>query len=359
MTGAGTAAAAAAPRILIVRLSALGDVVMASGLLPALRARHPRAHIAWLVEPAAAPLLRHNPRLDRLIVWPRDEWKALWRARRWGELVRRVRALRAELRAERFDIALDAQGLLKSGLWAWASGAPRRVSLGGREGSRWLATEVLQPPPAPRPAPIGWEYRVLARHLGAPEGAFRLDLAIGEAPRAAARAALDAAGVAGRHAVIAPHTTRPQKHWFDAEWAALAARLADAGLRPVLLGGPGDAPAARRIVALEPRIVDLAGALKLDASAAVVESAALLVGVDTGLTHMGSALGVPTVALFGSTRPYLDGDSALTRVLDAALPCAPCRRHPTCGGRFDCMRAHRADDVAAVALSLRPGPRAG
>ena len=68
-------------RILIVRLSAIGDVVMASGLIPALRALHPDAHLAWLVEPAAAPLLAHNPRLDELIIWPRAEWQALWRAR--------------------------------------------------------------------------------------------------------------------------------------------------------------------------------------------------------------------------------------------------------------------------------------
>ncbi len=68
-----------APRILVIRLSAIGDVVMASGLIPALRETSPDAFIAWLVEPAAAPLLRHNPRLDEVIVLPRGEWLALWR----------------------------------------------------------------------------------------------------------------------------------------------------------------------------------------------------------------------------------------------------------------------------------------
>ncbi|EWS54576.1 glycosyltransferase family 9 protein [Methylibium sp. T29] len=97
-------------RILIVRLSAIGDVVMASGLIPALRALHPEARIAWLVEPAAAPLLAHNPRLDEVIVWPRAEWQQLWRARRYAELWRRFCAFRRALRAQRFDLALDTQG---------------------------------------------------------------------------------------------------------------------------------------------------------------------------------------------------------------------------------------------------------
>ena len=85
-----TDASAAPRRVLIIRLSALGDVVMASGLIPALREVEPDAFIAWLVEPAAAPLLRHNPRLDEVIVLPRDEWRRLWLAGRYLALARAV-----------------------------------------------------------------------------------------------------------------------------------------------------------------------------------------------------------------------------------------------------------------------------
>ena len=118
MSGAGNAAPR---RVLIIRLSALGDVVMASGLIPALRAVAPDAHLAWLVEPAGAPLLRHNPRLDEVIVLPRPEWEALWRARRFVALARSVWRFRRALRERRFELALDAQGLLKSALCAWLS----------------------------------------------------------------------------------------------------------------------------------------------------------------------------------------------------------------------------------------------
>ena len=353
------------PRILIVRLSAIGDVVMASGLIPALRSRWPQAHLAWLVEPAAAPLLEHNPRLDELIVWPRAEWRRLWRARHYGALLMQMRAMRRRMRESRFDLALDTQGLLKSGLWSWLSGAQRRISLIGREGSQHLATERLERPvdEAATPRRFGSEYRLLARHLGAADAAFQPDLAVGLAAREAARAALQAgfadvgASPDSRYAVLCPFTTRPQKHWFEDRWVALAVRLRDAGLVPVLLGGPGDVEAAGRIAGAVSGLVDLTGRLRLDGSVAAIADAALLVGVDTGLTHMGSALAIPTVALFGSTRPYADAGTPRSQVLYEPLPCAPCRRNPTCGGRFDCMRALGVEQVLAEArrvLALPP-----
>lgn len=341
-------------RILIVRLSAIGDVVMASGLIPALRALHPDARIAWLVEPAAAPLLAHNQRLDEVIVWPRAEWQQLWRARHYAELWRRFRTFRRALRAQRFDLALDTQGLLKSALWSWLSGAPRRLSLIGREQSHHLATERVVPPPEAGPRPIGAEYRHLARHLGTPDGSFRLDLAVGAAPRARAHERLAAAGVAagGRYVALCPFTTRPQKHWFEDRWQDLARRCRDAGLVPVLLGGPADRAAADRIAAGVPGLVDLVGGLKLDETVAAIEGAALLIGVDTGLTHMGTALEVPTVALFGSTCPYRDPRTPRSVVLYEQLDCSPCQRHPTCDGRYDCMRAFEVARVFAEASRL-------
>ena len=345
------------PRILIVRLSAIGDVVMASGLIPALRARWPQAHLAWLVEPAAAPLLAHNPRLDELIVWPRGEWRQLWRTHRYATLFRRFLALRRRLRSGRFDLALDTQGLLKSGVWSWISGAPRRISLIGREGSQYLATEqVNRPDESGVRRRMGSEYRVLARHLGAEDASFQPDLAIGpavrEAARAAVRARLPSTSVGVRYAVLCPFTTRPQKHWFEDRWVALAERCHDSGLVPVLLGGPGDREAAARIAAAFPGLVNLTGTLKLDESVAVIADAALLVGVDTGLTHMGSALDVPTVALFGSTCPYIDPGVPRSTVLYEKLACSPCRRNPTCNGRYDCMRALDVEHVHSEALRM-------
>lgn len=346
-------------RILIIRLSALGDVVMASGLIPALRARYPQAELYWLNEGPGAPLLKHNPDLKGILHLPKARWKALWKARKlrtlWGE----VAAFRRMLRAHHFDVALDAQGLLKSSLCAWLSGAPRRITLIGREGGHLLVHERIVPP-AGQDTRMGSEYRFLARYLGARDEDFRPDLAIGEHPRQVARQALaeaQPASARGRpFAMLCPFTTRPQKHWFEDRWSDLSRALYQQGWQPVILGGPDDKAAAQRIASGHPEALNMVGILKLDESAAAIAESKLLIGVDTGLTHMGSALGVPTIALFGSTRPYLSSGNTTTRVMYDALACSPCRRAPTCQGRFDCMRQFTVERVLGAALELAEAP---
>ncbi|KAB2967136.1 glycosyltransferase family 9 protein [Zoogloea sp.] len=325
-------------RILIVRTSAIGDVVFASALPGAIRRAHPDAHIAWLVEPGIHELLLPDPAIDEVITWSKAEWVKLWKSGRKLELLGRVRQLRRELRARRFDVAVDLQGLLKSGFLTWLSGAPRRVGLGSKEGSQWLMSEVI--PRGGEKARIGSEYQYLAQQMGFDAGDFLPTLTVAPETEAAVAARLQAHGLqAGRFAVFAPFTTRPQKHWFEDAWQALAPQLVEAtGLTPVILGGPADQPAAARIAAADPRIVNLAGQTRLPEAAAVIARAALLIGVDTGLTHMGTALARPTVAIFGSTCPYQNTGRPTGSVIWLGMECSPCRRRPTCGGQFTCLR---------------------
>lgn len=343
-------------RVLIIRLSAIGDIVMASPLVGALRRTWPDAHLAWLCEPQGLDLLRHNPDLDEVIPWPKARWKELWRSRDLRTLYREVRTFARQLRERRFDLVLDTQGLMKSGLLAWLTGAPRRVGLGSQEASQWLMTEVLDR--RGDDIRIGSEYRKLARYLELAPSAgaepFPLHLAVSPRDRKTVRILLDSIGVSTHYAVLCPFTTRPQKHWFEDRWAELARRCpGELGLMPVLLGGPDDQEAALRIQqGAGSDLRNLTGRTGLGESLAVIEAASLLVGVDTGLTHMGIAFGHPTVALFGSTRPYLETGQAPARVLYNPLPCSPCRRKPTCGGRFDCMRSHHVNTVLTAAAQL-------
>lgn len=339
-------------RILIIRLSAIGDIVMASGLIPLLRRKWPDAHLGWLAEAPGASLLEVNPRLDEVIVWPRQRWRQLRAERRYGKLLRSIHEFVAQLRERRYDLVLDLQGLFKSALWARLSGAPQRVGLASREGSQRLMTEVLQPPRSDRR--IGSEYRYLAERLGIAVSCLPMDLALTAADHQGVRQALARHALAGDYAVLCPFTTRAQKHWFDESWRELAQELAGRfGFVSVILGGPEARAGGERIVCeAGVPIVNLAGALTLRESAAAIAGARLLVGVDTGLTHIGTAAGIPTVALFGSTRPYLETDSPLTRVLHEPLWCSPCRRRPICGGVYSCMRLHRPVQVFAVAASL-------
>lgn len=339
-------------RILIVRASAIGDVVFASPLAAALRRSHPQAWIAWLVEPGIERLIDSDPALDECIVWPKKQWLALLRSGRWIALVREIRQFRAGLRARRFDLALDLHGLFKSAFLAWLSGAPRRIGLGAREGSAWFVTEVV--PRGGDPARISSEYLHLAQHLGLDCGEFLPRLHVRPEQAAAAMSLLQEHGLEpGRFAVFAAFTTRPQKHWFADAWRDLAAPLrVRTSLVPVLLGAPENRVAAADIARAGTGIIDLSGRTNLAQAAAIVRASALVVGVDTGLTHMGIAFGVPTVALFGSTCPYTVTGRANARVVRLGLPCSPCHRTPTCGGAFPCMRDITAAHALRVVLEV-------
>lgn len=334
------AASSGAPRILIVRLSALGDIVFASSMLDALRQRWPRAQIDWLVQSGFAGIVDGDPRIDAVLRVPADLLRsppALWRLRR-------------TLRARRYDWVLEVQGLFKSRVLAALAGG-WRVGFASKEPGGALMQALL--PKGGEIADIASEYRYIAEALsGIPAGPPRL--CIGGAARDAVASRRAALGVGAGFIALCPFTTRPQKHWIEAYWAELVQRLNTTGLGPCLLfGGPGDVEAAARIAAAAgPALINLAGQTTLAQLPAWLAQARLVIGVDTGLTHIGIAVSTPTVALFGSTRPYLQGATSPLQVMYDALPCAPCRRHPRCGGRYDCMRGLTPLRVAAAARQL-------
>jgi heptosyltransferase-1 len=339
-------------KILVVRLSAIGDIVFVSPLIAALRRAYPQAHIAWLVQPEYRSLLDRHPDLDEVIVCPLGHWRRLWRERRLRELMSGIAALRTHLRERHFDLAIDLQGLLKSGALTRLSGARERIGLGSREGSQWLMTRTVQRGGDPRR--IGSEYLYLAQTLALPADDFAMAVYYGEVEAAVAERIIAERDLGDGYAVLCPFTTRPQKHWIEERWAPLAARIqADLGLTPVLLGGPADREAATRIAdAADTPLVDLTGRTSLIEAAALIERASLLIGVDTGLGHMGIAFGTPSLLLFGSTCPYLDTTRANARVLYHKLECSPCKRRPTCDGTFTCMRLITIDEVLDAARGV-------
>jgi len=338
--------------ILLVRLSSIGDILFASPLVATLRRAYPKAHIAWLVQPEYRSLLQYHPDLDDIVVCPIGKWRQHWRRRRFAALAGEISALRKLLRSSRFDLALDLQGLLKSGLLTRLSGAPERIGLGSREGSRWLMTRTF--PRGGDSQRVGSEYLYLADALGLPAKDFLMEIHYGADEDEFALDLIDREGLTGGFAVICPFTTRPQKHWLCSCWAELSDRLcADLGLSVVVLGGPGDREGAEYIVdTAAGRLVDLVGRTTLLQAAALIDRSALLVGVDTGLSHMGIAFGRPSLLLFGSTCPYLDTARANARVLYHRMDCSPCKRNPTCEGAFTCMRSIEVDEVLAAAASL-------
>jgi heptosyltransferase-1 len=339
------------PSILVIRLSAIGDVVMASPLIRALRRGYPDARIAWMVQPESQDLLKSNAALDEVIVWPRNEWKRLSGQGRWSTLLREVFRFTTRLRERRFDMSIDIQGLLKSAVWGWLSRAPRRIGLRPTEGSGAFLTEMVPGPEDTRR--IGSEYLYLAETLGLPTDSFDMDVAVSEEDARFASEWVEREGLHAGYAALCPFTTRPQKEWPIERWRGLASAVRrELGLVPVLLGGPGDRAAADEIAGTETTALNLVGATKIGQASAVIRSARLLVGVDTGLTHMGLAFDVPSVVLFGSTCPYLNPGRKNAVILYKDLTCAPCHRNPTCDGAFTCMKEIGVDEVTAAAVGV-------
>lgn len=336
--------------ILIIRPSAIGDVVMASPMIKVLREAYPEARILWLAEPQVKDLLRAHPALEKVILWPKGRWKRLLRRGRLLALGRELRRWGAELRREKVDLVLDVQGLLRSRMLARSTGAAERIGFDSKEPGRFLMTRIVSKgPPSER---MGSEYLHLMRELGLSPGKFQPDVVLAPEDRQFARDVKEEIGA--DFAVIAPFTTRPQKHWFEERWVDLIEGLAKKlGLPAVILGGPEDAAGSRRIRSgAREGTYDFTGKTSLGQAAALVAESALVIGVDTGLTHMGTAFQRPTVALFGATCPYLVTASPSTRILYEKFPCSPCRRRPTCDGKFSCMRALSVARVVETAKEL-------
>ncbi|PLX84690.1 MAG: lipopolysaccharide heptosyltransferase II [Desulfuromonas sp.] len=339
-------------KILIIRPSAIGDVVMASPMIKVLRCAYPGARIAWLAEPQVKDLLASNPDLDQVFLWPKGHWRQLLRRGRLLALAREVSVLARQLRREEFDLAIDAMGLLKSRVLAWLSGARQRVGFDSREPGRSLMTRIVARGSGDKR--MSSEYIRMMEDLGLSPGGFEPHIAVSPEDEESALEKLRGAGVEFPFAAFAPFTTRPQKHWLDERWAGVARGVRDKfGMQAVMLGGPGDVERGARIAACEEgTLVDLVGSMTLGQTAAVLKNCSLLIGVDTGLTHMGAAFDRPTVALFGSTCPYLRTPRDKFRVLYSPMDCSPCRRRPTCEDGFLCMEALGQEDVLRAAQEV-------
>ncbi len=316
-------------RILIIRLSAIGDVVFASPLVEACRRTYPQAEIDWLAEGVVRPLIVGMPSIQNVVLWPRQEWQGLWRERRFISLFRAVMKLREQLRERKYDLVVDAQGLLKSAFLAWLTGCPARVGFKSKEPNAVFLSKRY---PKQTTARISSEYLGLAQELGWDTQGFDLVLGVTDEDYARAEAVIKSSS----YIAIAPFTTRPQKHWTREHWRTLIVSLGSQGYKVACLGGPADrAEAAIMLDGLD--VENWVGTHPLGVSASLVSRARAVIGVDTGLTHMGVAAGVPTVALFGSTCPYTETGRDTVRVIYHDLECAPCKRRPTCGGAFTCM----------------------
>jgi predicted lipopolysaccharide heptosyltransferase III len=354
-------------RILLVRLREIGDVVFTTPAIAALRTRFPGAHLTYIVEPAAAPIVAGNPHLNDIIVAPR--------ARGIRGVIRDI-ALGRRLRAQRYDLAIDFHGGPRASLFTWLSGAPMRI---GYEiaGRAWMYTHRVARPRALRPRhSVENQWDLLAPLGIAPPDriAFPLEMPVDPAIAASIGERLARAGVATHDAVIVIHVSagNPFRRWPAAHFVDLIVALAteDERRRIVVTSGPSEQDAAARVIAeararLDPprgsQLVSC-GEFSLAELRALVERAALYIGGDSGPLHVAAATTVPIVGLYGPTlsarsAPWRDPRYAAESVDAGDLPCRPCDQRACAPGDFRCLTGIAPAEVLAAARRAlaRPG----
>jgi len=349
-------------RILLIKPSALGDVVHTLPVLAKLRSRYPDAQIDWLITPELADLVRHHPDLSRAV---------LFRRREFGRFGRDVRAtvglfrLLSTIRRARYDAVIDLHGQFRSAILTLASAAPVRIgfdrprgrpeteavrhSLGvtGRHGWRgaregaWIAYTHRIPIPTLDVHAVD-RYLWLAPLLGLDDAPPDFGIHLPPQEDSKIKQMLSSHGVGGAPlAVLVPGTIWETKHWHVEGFAQVGRHLLASGMSVVIAGTPRDLPRSQMIVQACPGAVDLSGQTSVAELVALIKRATICVTNDSGSMHVAVAVGTPVVSVFGPTNPIWIGPYGQPdAVVRADVSCAQCylRSLRGCTWGHRCMR---------------------
>ena len=280
-------------RVLITRLSAVGDCIHTLPLATAIRARYPRAMIAWCVESGAAPLVKAHPAVNRVVVVKKG----------WLKSPGQVWIARQQLRALRCDIAIDPQSLSKSAVAAWLSGAKRRIGFAkpqGREVAPWMHTEIIDA----QATHVVDKYLELLHPLDIVNEPVRFGFLPDAASVLTVERFLHQHHLESGFVAMNPGAGWDSKLWPAERYAKVARHLGQwSRLKSVITwAGERERGWSERIVSLAEGYAVLAPKTSLLELSALVKASMLFVGSDTGPMHLAAALGVPCVAMYGPTR---------------------------------------------------------
>lgn len=286
------------PRILITRLSHIGDCILTLPVLNALRSCFPKAFIAWAVEPPSDQLLHDHGALDHLIVVPRG----------WMKSPSAVLRLRKQLQALRFDIVIDPQSLTKSSLLGWLSGAPRRIGFAkdqGRELALWLNNERVQP----RMRHVVDRSLELLRPFGIRSPQVQFAIPQDPSAQETIQTFIQNAHLANGFALINPGAGWASRLWPTKRYATVAKYLGQNRDLPSVVAWAGEPEHqwAEQIVQHSGGHAHLAPKTNLRELAELLKAARLFIGSDTGPMHLAVAGNTDCVVLHGTTRPQDSG----------------------------------------------------
>jgi heptosyltransferase-1 len=334
-------------KILFIKLSAIGDVVQTLPTLEAIKKLYPDSEITWLVEEAAAGILEGHPLIDRLLVSRRKAWMRMLRnpftaIRGSGDVLRFVR----ELRNLRYDIAIDFQGLLKSGMLMGLARATRKIGFDRtRELSYLFLNERLPAYDIGKHALL--RYLDVARYLGAGDPSPACTLPI-EREVSAIRKKIDGMNLQGRPLVaVNPVARWITKLWPEKRFAELADRLVkEKNAVVIFTGSPDDRAVNDRIISMmSETAMNWAGETTLKELAALASLTDLFITTDTGPMHLAAAAGARVLALFGPTAPWRTGPHGPSHVVvRTGIACSPCFQRK-CEIGVRCMEEIAVDEV--------------
>jgi len=321
-------------KILIIKPSSLGDVVHSLPFLNALRERYPDTEIHWVIAKGLEGLLTGHPMINRLWIIHKDMWKKLSCVR---NSLSEIRALLKGLRKEQFNIVVDLQGLLRSGIIARATGAPVQVGFQeAREGSRFFYTHTIE---GGRDIHAVDRYLKIARFLGCDikEVIFPFPLSFESSPFKPLPS--------GKYAVIAPGARWKTKRWPGENFGKLSSFLP---IKTVIVGSKGERKTASEIVSLsQGKAISLTGKTDLKELIELIRGARFMVANDSGPMHIAAALGIPVFAIFGPTSPVRTGPYGERHVvIRQDVSCAPCFKK-TCDD-MKCMDGLSAEKVYEI-----------
>ncbi len=348
-------------RILLIKPSALGDVIHTVPVLVKLRNRYPSARIDWLLRPDIAELIVHHPALSNVIPFERNEYLRL--GRNWSATAALFR-LFATLRRNRYDLVIDLHGQLRSALLTLITGAATRIGFdrprkqsqeayrqrvgrtaclhgwtGAREGA-WLAYSHRMPIPTLDVHAVD-RYLWVGPLLGLEEGPPDLRIPVPAQAEANVESLLREKGLGGRRfALLVPGTIWETKHWRIEGFAEVGRHLRQRGLEVVLAGSPQEGSRCQAVVAGCPGAHDLSGRTTLTELAALIRRAECCVTNDSGSMHLTVALARPVVSIFGPTDPVWIGPYGRPHaVVQAGVPCSPCylKKLHSCSHNHACM----------------------
>jgi heptosyltransferase-1 len=344
--------------ILIVKLSAIGDVIHTLPSLAALRKRFPDAHITWAVEEAAADLVMDHPHLDHVIISRRKSWIGNLQGGRISGALKEIKTFISELRARRYDLVIDFHGLFKSAVIVLLSGGNRKLGYDSLQELSGLFYNEKIPEDMGKHAVD--RYLDFARHLGAHPDTPEFIIPIQEENENRVKALLMANGIYRDKpfVVVSPQALWETKLWSNQKFAQLSERIIqELNMSVVFTGGEEKSTEGIQSFMTLP-FADLAGRTTLKDLACLFREASLLVATDSGPMHLAAAMETPVVALFGPTDPLRTGPYGKDhKVIRMELPCSPCFLK-TCETR-QCMQGITVEDVfQAVRKKLEQKRRA-